>query len=91
VAFLFRKEVRKMKNNVLTDQELAFGPDQTLKLTALLYLKEALNAQQFENCRELIDTAKNLGVDSGEISAVIADYLNANNPGRQKGNRVRSF
>ena len=80
-----------MKENVLLSQEQAFGPDQTLKLTALLYLKEALNAQKFETCQELIDTAKNLGVESGEISAVITDYLNANNPGRQKGNRLRSY
>jgi hypothetical protein len=82
--------VKEMKNNVLPNPELALGPDQILKLTALLYLKEALVAQEYESCQELIDTAKNLGVDPGDISAVIADYLNANNPGRQKGNRVRS-
>ena len=60
-------------------------------MTALLYLKEALVTQEYESCQELIDTAKNLGVDPGDISAVIADYLNADNPGRQKGNRVRSY
>jgi len=80
-----------MKNDVLPTQKQALGTDQTLGLTALLYLKEALAAQAFETCRELIDTAKNLGVTSGDISAVIADYLNANNPGRQKANRVRSY
>ena len=80
-----------MKNEVLLSQEQALGQDQTLKLTALLYLKEALIAQAFETCQELIDTAKNIGVSSGDISAVIADYLNANNPGRQKANRVRSY
>ncbi len=80
-----------MKNEVLLSQEQALGADQTLGLTALLYLKEALSAQAFETCQELIDTAKNIGVSSGDISAVIADYLNANNPGRQKANRVRSY
>jgi hypothetical protein len=80
-----------MKNNVLPNQEQALGSDQILKLTALLYLKEALAAQEYETCQELIDTAKNLGVNSGDITGVIADYLNANNPGRQKGNRVRSI
>ncbi len=70
--------------------EQALGSDQLLKLTALLYLKEALVDQRFESCRELIDTAKNVGVSQGDISAVIADYLNAGNPGRQKTNRLRS-
>jgi chromosome condensin MukBEF complex kleisin-like MukF subunit len=61
-----------------------------LKVTALSYLQEALAAQEYEACQELVDTAKNLGVDQGDISAVITDYLNANNPGQQKGNRLRS-
>jgi len=79
-----------MENNALLNQGQALGSDQILKVTALLYLKEALIAQEYESCQELIDTAKNLGVNAGDISAVIADYLNANNPGRQKGNRLRS-
>lgn len=71
-------------------QGQALGSDQILKVTALLYLKEALVAQKYESCQELIDTAKNLGVDPGDISAVIAEYLNADNLGRQKGSRLRS-
>ena len=51
-----------MENNVLLNEEQALGSDQLLKLTALLYLKEALVAQEYETCQELIDTAKNLGV-----------------------------
>ena len=80
-----------MKDNALLNQGQALGSNQILKVTTLLYLKEALVTQEYESCQELIDTAKNLGVSPGDISAVIADYLNANNPGRQKGNRVRSF
>jgi hypothetical protein len=91
VFYFVKKEVRKMENNVLLNGEHALGSDQILKVTALLYLKEALVTQKYESCRELIDTAKNLGVSKGDISAVIADYLNADNPGRQKGNRVRSY
>jgi hypothetical protein len=79
-----------MENNALLNSEQALGTDQILKVTALLYLKEALVAQKYETCRELIDTAKNAGVEQGDISAVIADYLNAGNLGRQKGNRLRS-
>jgi len=78
-----------MENNVLTNEEQALGTDQVLKLTALLYLSEALIAQKYETCRELIDTAKNLGVNQGDICAVITDYLNANNPGNRKANRLR--
>jgi len=80
-----------MRNDVLATQEQALGSDQILKVTALLYLKEALVAQQYETCQELVDTARKLGVEGGDISAVIADYLNADGPGRQKTNRVRSF
>ena len=78
-----------MENNVLVKDEQALGTDQLLKLTALLYLNEALIAQEYETCRELIDTAKKVGVNQGDISAVIADYLNANNPGNRKANRLR--
>jgi hypothetical protein len=77
-----------MKNNVLLSDEQALGSDQIVKVTALLYLKEALVAQAFESCRQLIDTAKSLGVEQGDISAVIADYLNGGNSGKQKGNRL---
>ncbi len=79
-----------MGNNVLINDDQALGTDQVLKLTALVYLNDALAAQEYETCRELIDTAKNLGVSQGEISAVIADYLNGNNLGRQRQNRIRS-
>ena len=51
-----------MKNNALLIEEQALGSDQILKVTALLYLKEALVNQEYETCQELIDTAKNLGV-----------------------------
>ena len=74
-----------MKNNVLANQGQALGSDQILQVTALLYLKEALIVQEYESCQELIDTSKNLGVSSEDISAVITEYLSANNPGRQKG------
>jgi len=80
-----------MENNVLIKDELDLGTDQLLKLTALVYLKEALVNQKYETCQELIATARNLGIDEGEINAVIAGYLNADNPGRQKANRLRAY
>ena len=78
-----------MENNVLLNPEQALGTDQILKVTALLYLKEALVAQKYETCQELIDTAKKLGVEQGDISAVIADYLNTDTTARQRRNRLR--
>jgi hypothetical protein len=80
-----------MENNVLLNEEQALGTDQLLRLTALVYLKEALTAQEYEACQELIDTAKKVGVNPGDINGVIADYLNAGNPGRQKTNRLRIY
>ena len=80
-----------MKNNVQFNEQQALGTDQLLKVTALLYLQEALIAQEYETCQELIDTAKNLSVDQGDINAVITDYLKVNNPGRAKTNRLRVY
>jgi hypothetical protein len=79
-----------MENNVLINPDQALGAGQILKVTALLYLKEALMAQEYETCQELVCTAKGLGVDPGDISAVIADYLRPG-PGRQQVNRLRSY
>jgi hypothetical protein len=78
-----------MENRALLNQGRAIGPDQILKVTALLYLKEALIAQEYESCPELIDSAKGLGAAQSDINAVIADYLDADYPYKQKGGRVR--
>jgi hypothetical protein len=49
--------------------------ENALKLTALLYLSEALENQEFESCAMLVSAAKELGVEQGEIDAAIALYL----------------
>jgi len=79
-----------MENNVQLIEEQALGTDQLLKLTALVYLKDALEAQEYETCQELVDTARKLGIEQGDISGVITDYLNANDPARRKTNRLRT-
>ncbi|MDE2027562.1 MAG: hypothetical protein KGK03_01895 [Candidatus Omnitrophica bacterium] len=78
-----------MENNILLSEEQALGRDQLLKVTALLYFKEALVTQKFETCRELVDAAKGAGATQGDISTVIADYLQAEVPSRRKTNRFR--
>ena len=44
-----------------------------VKLTALLYLKEALLKQQYETCPELITVAKEFGAGEFEIQDLLED------------------
>lgn len=44
-----------------------------IKLTALLYLKEALIKQQYELCPEIIAVAKEFGAASFEIRDLLED------------------
>ncbi len=78
-----------MENNTLVINEQAYGTEQLLKLTTLVYLKEALAAQQYETCKELVETAKKAGVQATDISAAIADYLKGVTPGATRQNRLR--
>ncbi len=66
-----------MKNNVIINSNVngQFYSDQVLKLTSLIYLKEALSAQQYENCAALIREAKGFGALQNEISALIAEVF----------------
>ena len=56
-----------------------------IKLTALVYLQEALSAQEYEACPELIGIAKELGSSQEEITDVITAYLRGDKPERGKG------
>lgn len=44
-----------------------------IKLTALLYLKEALLKQQYELCPELISVAREFGAATYEIQDLLED------------------
>ena len=44
-----------------------------VKLTALIYLKEALRKEQYELCPEIIATAKEFGAGDDEIRRLIED------------------
>ena len=48
-------------------------PDETLKATSLLYFKEALLNEEYEDCEELIRIAKRFGATQSEISGVVAE------------------
>lgn len=64
-------------------KESSFFPSESLavkkvmknpvKLTALLYLKEALLNQQYEKCTEFIETAKEFGAQDFEIQYLLED------------------
>ena len=66
-----------MKNNVTLNGNVngQFYSNQVLKLTSLIYLKEALLAQRYENCAGLIREAKGFGAQQGEISALISEVF----------------
>ncbi len=49
--------------------------DEVLKVSALLYFKEALVRQEYETCAELAAAAKEHGAEQSEINEVIAAYL----------------
>jgi len=63
-----------MKSNLTNSADLALNAGQVLKVTAFIYLKEALAAQQYEECAGLIRDAKSFGAQQSEISAILAEY-----------------
>jgi hypothetical protein len=44
-----------------------------VKLTSLLYLKEALLAERYEECREFIEIAREFGAQAFEIQNILED------------------
>jgi len=73
-----------MRNNVVlpNENEKPKAPDELLKTTSLLYFKEALVNQQFEQCPTLIKTAKRFGAQNADIRKVINEYTIRGNAGR---------
>lgn len=71
------------------------APDELLKITALLYFKEALVKQEYEQCPALIATAKRFGANQVDIWNVIAEFGSSEKTGRhneadeQIGGRLR--
>ena len=76
-----------MRNNLVLPNEnnQPKAPDELLKTTSLLYFKEALRNQQFEQCPTLIKTAKRFGAQSADIRKVIDEYTNRGKAGPHNG------
>ncbi len=69
-----RKEVINMGNNAILDQQeaLEVNTDNILKMTALLYVKEALAQEEYEACPELLGLARKFGAQPNEINKLLA-------------------
>jgi len=70
-----------MRNNLVLPNDKPGAPDELLATTSLLYFKEALVYQQYEQCTELIKAAKRFGARQADIDKVIAEYTNRDKAG----------
>jgi len=61
--------------NRIINQEKPFNPNETLKLTSLECVKEALVNEKYEICPELIQAAKDAGATRAEIQLLLARYV----------------
>ena len=81
MGFYLDANMRKEKKAMATIQARARPPTLTLlqvkknpvKLTALLYLREALLKQRYEVCHEFIAVAKEFGAKEREIVELLED------------------
>ena len=80
-----------MRNNAILKEGNRFSDrEEILKVTALLYLKDALLKEEYEDCQELVDSARNFGAHQSEINEVIAVYLREKEGGPIEANKVKS-
>jgi hypothetical protein len=84
-----------MRNNVIFPKRESnpLETDSFLKATALLYLRDALKAERYEECAALIQSAKEYGARPNEISKVIVEHIRELNAGQHEAsqNRGRQF
>jgi hypothetical protein len=66
--------------------------DELLKVTALVYFKDALVKQEFEACEELIALAKNFGASTSEVTDVIISFIRGDKTsGGRETNRIKNL
>jgi hypothetical protein len=75
-----RKE-EKVRNTVIK-QNNSSAENDVLKATSLIYFEDALLSEQYEDCPELIQIAKDFGASAAEIRYVIARYVRSLKDGR---------
>ena len=67
-------------NNLSFEQLKQKGPienNEILKVTALIYLQEALAKEAFEECQGLIARAKGFGATAADVRRVLNGYINS--------------
>lgn len=64
-------------------------PDETLKVTTLLYLKDALIEEKYEEVPALIKAAKRYGAKQSEIKKEIIKYVRRLQRGQKVGGEYR--
>lgn len=82
-----------MRNFLISNQnqQKSSNHDQILKATALLYLKEALVKEEYEDCSNLIENAKDFGAEAKEISELILQHIRGVKVKKEKVNGARRF
>ena len=73
----------------LRETSLLKKSDALLKVTALLYLKDALRKEDFESCQELIESAREYGANEGEIKEALVSAAKTIGGGPQEASRLR--
>ena len=65
-----------MKNEISLNKnkQKPFEQDETLKATALIYLRDALVNEKYEEAADCIKQAKRFGASQEEINAVLGSY-----------------
>jgi len=81
-----------VKKNAIFDNkdDQRITPDETLKATSLLYFRDALLKEQYEDCAELVRIAKRFGAAQSEISGVIAESNRGMGAGLENGVKGRN-
>lgn len=63
----------KQKDRTLRTSTIRFVKKDPIKLTALLYLREALIEERYEECAEIIKIAEDFGAQDFEIQDLLED------------------
>lgn len=53
-------------------------------LTAMVYLRDALVAERYEECAGLIEIAKEFGANTWDLHSILTDFQNTHFPGEKK-------
>ncbi len=80
-----------MRDDVIaSDQNGSRVADGVLKATSLIYFKETLVNEQYEDCADFIRTAQAFGAQQSEISRIIAEVIRTDTSLNEANGRNKS-